>query len=128
MRIWFSDACCALMAPEMVISNPVTHVQRLYCRPDNIKSDSCFHIHTVHGGLLKFQMFQNRADSRSAFNSAEPRLEQQLQGLIYRIVGIFELQNGKETQWFSTQERAGQPVFLTKTSRSPETFFKCRMY
>ena len=35
----------------------------------------------VSGSLLKFHLFQNRAEARTAFNSVEPRLDWQLQGL-----------------------------------------------
>ena len=128
MRIWFSDACCTLMVPEMVISNPTNQVQRLYYQDDNIKSDHFFHITHCSRRFVKVSNVSKQSQLPSAFNSAKPRLEQQLQGLIYKIVGVFKLQNGEETKWFSTQERAGQPIFFTDTSRSPETFFKRRMY
>jgi hypothetical protein len=107
MRILFSDACCTLMAPEMVISNPATQVQRLYFRADNIKSDHCFHITHCSRRFVKISNVRKQSRLPSAFNSAKPRLEQQLQGLIYKIVGVFKLQNGEETQWFPTQKRVG---------------------
>jgi hypothetical protein len=128
MRTWFSDAYCTLMAPEMVISNPATQVQRLYCWANNIKSDNFFHITHCSRRFVKVSNVSKQSQLPSAFNSAKPRLEQQLQELIYKIVGVFKLQNGKETQWFSTQKRVGQPIFFPDTSRSPEAFFKRRVY
>jgi hypothetical protein len=122
MRILFSDACCTLMAPKMAISNPATQVQRPYCWADSIKLYHCFHITHCSRSFVKVSNIRKQSRLPSAFNSAEPRLKQQLQGLIYRIVEVFKLQNGEETQWFSTQKRAGQPIFFTDTSRSPETF------
>ena len=128
MRILFSDTCCTLMAPKMVISNPATQVQRLYYWADNIKSDHFFHITHCSQRFVKVSNVIKQSRLPSAFNSAKLWLEQQLQGLIYKIVGVFKLQNGEETQWFSTQERAGQPIFFIDTSQSPKTFFKCRVY
>jgi hypothetical protein len=128
MWILFSNAYCTLMAPKMAISNSATQVQRLYCQADNIKLDHCFHITHCSQRFVKVSNVLKQRQLPSAFNNAKPRLEQQLQGLIYKIVGVFKPQNDEETQWFSTQERAGQPIFFTDTSRSPEAFFKRRVY
>ena len=76
MWIWFSDACCALMAPEMVISNPVTQVQRLYYRPDNIKSNCCFHITHCSWRYVKVSFVSKQSQCPKCFQqrrtSAQP--------------------------------------------------------
>jgi hypothetical protein len=92
MQILFSDACCTLMAPEMVILNPATQVQRLYCRADNIKSDHCFHITHCSRRFVKVSNVRKQSRLPSAFNSARPRPNSISQCLVCRTVWGFELQ------------------------------------
>ena len=116
------------MASGMASSNSMAQVQKLYYRDDNTKLDYCFHITHCSQMFDKFLMLKNKADSRVLPTAQDLGPNISFLSRVCKIVWDFGWQNGEETQWFSTQERDGQPSFFIDTSRSPETFFKHRMY